>query len=141
MKRRKVWRRRLCSFSTPSVASPTSQLILLIRPIQPFCRFKYVRAHIQPFRCFTYVTANPSVASPTSPGEPPMGQTPLEPNSRYATDDRWTYKATMWDPRTGKRHRGRPRRRWADTFREQAGHQWTRAARRREEWKILGTYI
>ena len=56
-------------------------------------------------------------------------------------DDRWTYKATMWDPRTGKRHRGRPRRRWADTFREQAGHQWTRAARRREEWKILGRDI
>ena len=34
------WRRWLCSFSKPSVASPTSQLILLI--IQPFCCFTYI---------------------------------------------------------------------------------------------------
>ena len=51
------------SFSNPSLALPTSQLI------------------IQPFRCFTYVTAHsPTILSPllrhrfslTSPGEPPM---------------------------------------------------------------------
>ena len=47
------WRRRLCSFSNPSVASPMSQIVL-----QPFCGFNYV----------TYT-------SPTSPGEPHMGQT------------------------------------------------------------------
>ena len=79
------------SFSNPSLALPTSQLIL-----QPFRRFTYVTVHspnpsvasptsqhiLQPFRRFTYVTAhsptlpllhlrhsalsNPSVASPTS---------------------------------------------------------------------------
>ena len=83
------------SFSNPSVASPTSQLIL-----QPFFRFSYVTNSwrnsfsnlsvtsptsvliLQPFRRFTYVTAhspilpllhlrhssfsNPSFASPTS---------------------------------------------------------------------------
>ena len=86
------------SFSNPSVASPTSQLIL-----QPF--FLGAELILQPFRHFTYVTAhsptlpslylrhssfsNHSVASPTSqlilqpffrfsyvtsssPGEPPM---------------------------------------------------------------------
>ena len=40
---------RHCSFSNPSAALPTSQLI------------------VQPFRCFTYVIGT----SPTSPGEPP----------------------------------------------------------------------
>ena len=44
---------RHSSFSNPSVASPTSQLIL------------------QTFRCFCYVTGT----SPTSPGEPPMPRT------------------------------------------------------------------
>ena len=44
------------SFSNPSVALPTSQLIL-----QPFRRFTYVTTHSQPFCCFTYVT----VHSPT----------------------------------------------------------------------------
>ena len=67
----------LCSFSNPSVALPTSLLIL-----QPFRRFTYVTAHLQSLRRFTYVTAhspilpllhlchssffNPSFASPTS---------------------------------------------------------------------------
>ena len=76
---------RHSSFSNPSVASPTSQFILL-----PFFRFSYVTSSslnstlliLQPFRHFTYVTThspalpslflrhrsfyNPSVASPTS---------------------------------------------------------------------------
>ena len=55
------------SLSNPSVASPTSQLVL-----QPFCRFIYVKC-----------------TSPMSPGEPPMSQTTLVPNSRYATGRRW----------------------------------------------------
>ncbi|KAJ4439147.1 hypothetical protein ANN_15104 [Periplaneta americana] len=37
-------------------------------------------------------------------------------------DERWTYRATMWDPRTGDRHRGRPRKRWADFYTTQAAH-------------------
>ena len=56
-------------------------------------------------------------------------------------DDRWTYRTTMWDPRAGKRLRGRPRRRWADIFREHAGRQWTRVARGRDEWRVLGNNL
>ena len=61
------------SFSNPSVASPTSQLIL-----QPFFRFSYVTGFsltspgelpmLQPFFCFSYVTSS----SLNSSGEPPM---------------------------------------------------------------------
>ena len=65
------------SFFNPSVALPTSELIL-----QPFRRFTYVTAHspnpsvgsltsqliLQPFFCFSYVTGS----SLTSAGEPPM---------------------------------------------------------------------
>ena len=98
-------RRRLCSFTNPSVALPTSQLILIIQSIR---RFIYIIDHYQTLPLlhlrnssfsnpsvtsptshalhlrhmyFTYVTCT----SPTSPGEPPMCQTPLEPNSRYTS--------------------------------------------------------
>ena len=62
---------RQSSFSNPSAALPTSQLIL-----QPFRCFTYVigtsrtsQLILKPFRRFTYVTGhNPSVASPTSQG-------------------------------------------------------------------------
>ena len=47
---------RHSSFSNPSVASPTSQIIL-----KSFRRFNYVTDHLLPFRCFTCVT----VYSPT----------------------------------------------------------------------------
>ena len=54
----------LCSFSIPSVTSPTSQLIL-----QPFRRFTYVTAHSPNARCFTYVIelCSFSILSVTSP--------------------------------------------------------------------------
>ena len=68
---------RHSSFSNPSVALPTSQLIL-----QPFRSFTYITAYSPTFRHFTYVTthsptlpslylrhssfSNPYVASPTS---------------------------------------------------------------------------
>ncbi|KAJ4435261.1 hypothetical protein ANN_23839 [Periplaneta americana] len=55
--------------------------------------------------------------------------------------DRWTYRATMWDPRIGRRLQGRPRRRWADFFREQAGQQWSREARDRRKWKLLERHL
>lgn len=48
---------------------------------------------------------------------------------------KWAYRTTMWNPRIGKRHVGRQRTRWADSFIQRAGHQWTRAARNRVEWK------
>ena len=51
------------SFSNPSVASPTSQIIL-----QPFHDFTYVTAHSQPFYRLTYITGTSS----TSLGELPM---------------------------------------------------------------------
>jgi hypothetical protein len=35
------------------------------------------------------------------------------------------------DPRTGRRNRGRPRRRWDQEFREVVGNQWSRIARDR----------
>ena len=55
---------RHSSFSNPSVASPTSQLIL-----QPFRRFTYVTAHsptLPPFYLRHSSFSNSSVASPTS---------------------------------------------------------------------------
>ena len=61
---------RHSSFSNPSAALPTLQLIL-----QPFRCFTYIigttptsQVILQPFRCFTYVTGT----SRTSPGQPPM---------------------------------------------------------------------
>ena len=51
------------SFSNPSVALPTSQLIP-----QPFRCFTYVNLILKPFFRFSYVTGS----SLTSPGEPPM---------------------------------------------------------------------
>lgn len=56
-------------------------------------------------------------------------------------DNRWTYKSTVWDTRIGQRTQGRPRRRWEDIFKDHAGHQWTRIARDREEWKSLGRQL
>ena len=57
---------RLChsSFSNPSIASPTSQLIL-----QPFHQFAYVTAHsptLQLLHLHHSSFSNPSIASPTS---------------------------------------------------------------------------
>ena len=70
---------RHSSFSNPSFASLTSQVLLIL---QPFRHFTYVLTHSQTFLRFTYVTAhsptlpllhirhssfsNPSFASPTS---------------------------------------------------------------------------
>lgn len=56
-------------------------------------------------------------------------------------DDRWTIKTTMWDPYTGKRQRGRPRRRWADIFKERAGAQWSRVARCRKSWRTMESQL
>ena len=50
---------------------------------------------------------------------------------------RWAQEATMWDPYAGKRTPGRPRRRWADTFKEHIGVHWSKIARDRKEWRQL----
>ena len=52
-------------------------------------------------------------------------------------DNRWTKRITEWQPRTGKRRRGRQRRRWRDDLTTYRGTTWARDAQDREEWKIL----
>ena len=51
------------------------------------------------------------------------------------TDNRWTKRCTEWQPRTGKRDRGRPATRWMDDIKKIAGPEWQRKAQNRKEWK------
>ena len=56
-------------------------------------------------------------------------------------DNRWTYRLTEWQPREGKRKRGRQKRRWRDDLTTYMGTAaWTRTARDRQKWKsyLLG---
>ncbi|KAJ4435057.1 hypothetical protein ANN_23631 [Periplaneta americana] len=50
---------------------------------------------------------------------------------------RWAHISTTWDPRIGRRNRGRPGTRWADFFKSLAGPLWSRTANNREEWRSL----
>ena len=43
-------------------------------------------------------------------------------------DNRWTRRCTEWQPRRGKRSRGRPSRRWQDDITEKEGNTWIRKA-------------
>ena len=52
-------------------------------------------------------------------------------------DNRWTRRCTEWQPRRGKRSRGRPSRRWQDDIREKEGTTWIRKATDRRRWKTL----
>ena len=48
-------------------------------------------------------------------------------------DNRWTRRLTEWQPRTGKRKRGRQKKRWRDDITAHMGTAtWTRVARERE---------
>ncbi|GFS14726.1 endonuclease-reverse transcriptase [Elysia marginata] len=52
-------------------------------------------------------------------------------------DNRWTLRVTEWQPRNGKRSRGRQARRWRDDIVRTMGNTWTREAgrqRRVETW-------
>ena len=51
---------------------------------------------------------------------------------------RWADLSTMWSPRLGQRHRGRPGTRWANVFKKAAGVHWTRIAGNSNEWRHLG---
>ena len=51
-------------------------------------------------------------------------------------DNRWTTRCTEWQPRKGKRSRGRPSRRWQDDITEK-DTTWIRKARDKRQWKIL----
>ena len=52
-------------------------------------------------------------------------------------DNRWTKRCTEWQPRRGKRSRGRPSRRWQDDITEEEGTTWIRKATDRRRWKTL----
>ena len=52
-------------------------------------------------------------------------------------DNRWTRRLTEWQPRTGKRKRGRQKKRWRDDITAHMGTAtWTRVARERDKWKF-----
>ena len=50
-------------------------------------------------------------------------------------DNIWTKRATEWQPRTGKRKRGRPKRRWRDDLDAFLGILWARLAQDRDKWQ------
>ena len=52
-------------------------------------------------------------------------------------DNRWTKRCTEWQPRRGKRSRGRPSRRWPDGITEKEGTTWIRKATDRRQRKTL----
>ena len=52
-------------------------------------------------------------------------------------DNRWTKRCTEWQPRRGKRSRGRPSRRWQDDITRKEGTTWIRKATDRRQWKAL----
>ncbi|GFN91465.1 endonuclease-reverse transcriptase [Plakobranchus ocellatus] len=51
-------------------------------------------------------------------------------------DKRWTKRCTEWQPRSGRRDRGRPETRWMDDIRSAGGPQWQSKAHDRRKWKI-----
>ena len=52
------------------------------------------------------------------------------------TDNRWTQRLTQWQPRDGKRSRGRQRKRWRDDLDKYWGHStWQRVAEERHIWR------
>lgn len=55
---------------------------------------------------------------------------------RHPTN-KWSKQVTLWQPRDGKRSRGRQIRRWEDDFKQTAGPFWLRVARDRTHWKEL----
>ncbi|GFR93951.1 endonuclease-reverse transcriptase [Elysia marginata] len=50
-------------------------------------------------------------------------------------DNRWTLRVTEWQPRNGKRSRGRQARRWRDDIVRTMGNMWTRETKDKEEWR------
>ncbi|GBP20952.1 hypothetical protein EVAR_9523_1 [Eumeta japonica] len=50
---------------------------------------------------------------------------------------KWTKIIIEWQPRDGKRKRGRQTRRWTDDIKMIGGTIWSRKASNREEWKQL----
>ena len=58
------------------------------------------------------------------------------------SDDRWTKRVTEWQPREGKRSRGRQRKRWRDDIVEEAGISWAHCAQDGAGWaRLAESYI
>lgn len=53
--------------------------------------------------------------------------------ARYL-DNRWTLQTTKWLGPTGKRQKGRPKKRWADDIVKTAGKNWMITAQNRQTW-------
>ena len=53
---------------------------------------------------------------------------------------KWAHIATTWDPMTGWRKPGRPKRRWRDVFTAEIGSTWSQEARDRRKWRELQTH-
>ena len=51
-------------------------------------------------------------------------------------DNRWTKRLTEWQPRAGKRRRGRQKRRWRDDLDMYWGTNWARSAQDRRKWHM-----
>lgn len=57
-------------------------------------------------------------------------------------EERWAKRIAVWRPRTTKRSRGRPQKRWIDDVKEVASKNWTKTAQNREDWRTLReTYV
>ena len=52
-------------------------------------------------------------------------------------DNRWTKRCTEWQPKRGKRSKGRSCRRWQDDIKRKEGTMWNRKATDRMQWKAL----
>ena len=50
-------------------------------------------------------------------------------------DNRWTKRITDWQPRYGKRSRGRQLKRWRDDIVQMKGITWGRDAGQRDDWR------
>ena len=50
-------------------------------------------------------------------------------------DNRWTQRVTEWQPREGRRYRGRQRKRWRDDLVQLKGVTWRHDAQHRQRWR------
>ena len=50
-------------------------------------------------------------------------------------DNRWTQRVTEWQPREGRRSRGRQRKRWRDDLVQFKGVTWRHDAQHRQRWR------
>ncbi|GFR79705.1 endonuclease-reverse transcriptase [Elysia marginata] len=49
--------------------------------------------------------------------------------------NRWTQRVTEWQPREGRRARGKQRRRWRDDLVQLKGATWRHDAQHRQQWR------